>query len=53
MSLGLDQETLFGSFNKVGVLIRFKLKFLLLKDSWKSTGLDVANTSFSSEILQF
>lgn len=39
-------------FYKVGVLVRFRLKFLLLKGSWKSTGLDVSDNSFSSKILQ-
>lgn len=45
--LGLDP------FYKMGVLLRFRLMFLLLKGSWKSTGLDVLNTFFSAEILQF
>lgn len=45
--LGLDP------FYKMGVLLRFRLMFLLLKGSWKSTGLDVLNTFFSTEILQF
>ena len=53
MVFKLSKTLTLDAFYKVGVLLKSRSRFLLLKGSWKSAGLDASNTSFSSETQQF